>query len=142
MIQTGTTVRAAVPAWTGTSPVTTLPFGAVHRACASGSSAAYPPTVCDPRAVATARRAVESLYGPDAWLALDAPVMGAEDFSYMLEKVPGAMLFLGASAEGSDWRQCCALHSNRMVLDEKIMTRGAALHVALAERFLAEGFGD
>jgi len=28
-----------------------------------------------------------------------------------------------------------------MVLDEKVMARGAALHAALAERFLAEGFG-
>jgi hippurate hydrolase len=67
--------------------------------------------------------------------------MGAEDFSYVLNKVPGAMMFLGASSEGSDWRSCCALHSNKMVLDESVMARGAALHAALAERFLAQGFG-
>jgi hippurate hydrolase len=70
-----------------------------------------------------------------------SPVMGAEDFAYVLEKVPGAMFFLGASHEGSDWRSCCALHSNRMVLDEAVMARGAAVHAALATRFLAEGFG-
>ncbi|MBV9882766.1 MAG: amidohydrolase [Sphingomonadaceae bacterium] len=121
---------------------------AEHIAAAHGATATvefeqgFPPTICDARAVATARRAVESLYGPETWLALDSPIMGAEDFSYVLEKVPGAMLFLGASAEGSDWRQCCALHSNRMVLDETVMARGAALHAAVAERFLAEGFGD
>ena len=119
---------------------------AEHIAAAHGASATvefeagFPPTICDPRAVATARRAVEQLFGAETWMPLDAPVMGAEDFSYVLEKVPGAMLFLGASAEGSDWRQCCALHSNRMVLDEKVMARGAALHAAIAERFLAEGF--
>ena len=119
---------------------------AEHIAAAHGATAevefeqGFPPTICDPRAVASARRAVESLYGPEAWLALGAPVMGAEDFSYVLEKVPGAMLFLGASASGSDWRSCCALHSNRMVLDESVMARGAALHAALAEQFLAEGF--
>jgi metal-dependent amidase/aminoacylase/carboxypeptidase family protein len=50
------------------------------------------------------------------------------------------MFWLGASAEGSNWRACCGLHSNRMVLDEKVMARGAALHAALAERFLNEGF--
>jgi hippurate hydrolase len=66
--------------------------------------------------------------------------MGAEDFAYVLEKVPGAMFFLGASHEGDDWRSCCGLHSNRMVLDERVMAKGAALHAALAERFLAEGF--
>jgi hippurate hydrolase len=27
-----------------------------------------------------------------------------------------------------------------MVLDERVMAKGAALHAALAERFLAEGF--
>jgi hippurate hydrolase len=102
----------------------------------------FPPTICDPRAVECARRAVEQLYGPEAWLAMDHPVMGAEDFSYVLDKIPGAMMFLGASTQGSDWRQCCALHSNRMVLDETVMARGAALHAALAERFLAEGFAD
>ncbi len=118
-------------------------IAAAHGATATVElEAGFPPTICDARAVDCARRAVEQLFGPDAWLAMDAPVMGAEDFSYVLEKVPGAMLFLGASAEGSDWRQCCALHSNRMVLDEKVMARGAALHAALAERFLAEGFGE
>jgi len=67
--------------------------------------------------------------------------MGAEDFAYILEKVPGAMVWLGASHQGSDWRACCGLHSNHMVMDDSVMARGAALHAALAERFLAEGFG-
>jgi hippurate hydrolase len=62
--------------------------------------------------------------------------MGAEDFSYVLEKTPGAMFFLGASAAGSDWRSCCGLHSNRMVIDESIMARGAAVFAGIAARFL------
>jgi amidohydrolase len=100
----------------------------------------FPPTICDSRAVAFAQQSVEELFGEESWLAMAAPIMGAEDFSYVLEKVPGAMLFLGASETGSDWQNCCPLHSNRMVLDEKVMARGAALHAAIAERFLAEGF--
>jgi amidohydrolase len=100
----------------------------------------FPPTICDSRAVAFARQSVEDLFGEESWLAMGAPIMGAEDFSYVLEKVPGAMLFLGASETGSDWQNCCPLHSNRMVLDEKVMARGAALHAAIAERFLADGF--
>jgi metal-dependent amidase/aminoacylase/carboxypeptidase family protein len=90
--------------------------------------------------VAFGQSVVEATFGEAAWLTMDHPVMGAEDFSYVLEKVPGAMFWLGASAEGSNWRACCGLHSNRMVLDEKVMARGAALHAALAERFLNEGF--
>jgi amidohydrolase len=100
----------------------------------------FPVTICDSRAVAFGQSVVEATFGEAAWLTMDHPVMGAEDFSYVLEKVPGAMFWLGASAEGSNWRACCGLHSNRMVLDEKVMARGAALHAALAERFLNEGF--
>jgi hippurate hydrolase len=101
----------------------------------------FPPTVCDARAVAFARQRVKDLYGDDAWIELGAPIMGAEDFAYVLQKIPGAMLFLGASESGSDWKSCCGLHSNRMVIDEKVMARGAALHAAIAEQFLANGFG-
>ena len=101
----------------------------------------FPVTVCDARAVAFGQSVVEQTFGEEAWLTMDNPVMGAEDFSYVLEKVPGAMFWLGASEAGSDWRQCCGLHSNHMVLDEKVMARGAALHAAIAERYLNDGFG-
>ena len=67
--------------------------------------------------------------------------MGAEDFAYVLEKVPGAMFFLGASAEGSDWRSCCGLHSNRMVIDESVMARGSAVLAAIAAKFLSASDG-
>ncbi len=117
-------------------------IAAAHGASASVEfTAGFPVTVCDARAVAFGRRTVTALLGEDAWVTLDSPIMGAEDFSYILERVPGAMFFLGASHEGDDWRQCCALHSNRMVLDETVMARGAAVHAALAESFLADGFG-
>jgi hippurate hydrolase len=101
----------------------------------------FPVTVCDDRAVSFGARVIRDTFGPDAWRTMDAPVMGAEDFAYVLEKVPGAMFWLGASHEGADWRSCCALHSNHMVLDDSVMARGAAAHAAIAEAFLADGFG-
>jgi hippurate hydrolase len=101
----------------------------------------FPVTINDARAAAFAESVVLDQFGEASWRPMDHPVMGAEDFAYVLEKVPGAMLWLGASHEGSDWRQCCGLHSNHMVMDDSVMARGAALHAALAERFLAEGFG-
>ena len=100
----------------------------------------FPVTVCDARAVRFGQQVVEDLFGEEGWITLDTPIMGAEDFAYVLEKVPGAMFFLGASHEGDDWLSCCGLHSNRMVLDDSVMARGAALHAAIAERFLADGF--
>jgi hippurate hydrolase len=117
-----------------------------HVAAAHGATATveftpgFPVTVCNAAAVDFGARTVKALLGEDAWVTLASPIMGAEDFSYVLEKVPGAMFFLGASHQGSDWRACCALHSNRMVLDEAVMARGAAVHAALAEGFLSHGF--
>ena len=60
--------------------------------------------------------------------------MGAEDFSYVLERVPGAMAFLGARVEGEGGGQ--PLHSNRMTLDESALSSGVALYCAVATRFL------
>ena len=97
----------------------------------------FPLTVCDARAVDFARRTAESLFGEQAWVTMPHPMMGAEDFSYVLHRAPGAMVFLGAAPEGGDYRSCCALHSNRMVLNEEAMARGVAMHCALAEAALA-----
>ncbi|HEY2659285.1 MAG TPA: M20 family metallopeptidase [Caulobacteraceae bacterium] len=96
----------------------------------------FPVTNCDGRIVDLAQRTVEEVFGADAWRTMPSPMMGAEDFAYVLQKTPGAMAFLGAAPEGGDFRTCCALHSNRMVLNEEVMARGVALHCALAQAFL------
>lgn len=101
----------------------------------------FPVTLCDPRAVDFGERVSQRLWGPEAFRRLADPIMGAEDFAYVLEKVPGAMFFLGVAHEGDNWAQCCGIHSTRMMLDETTLPRGAALLAALGERFLAQGFG-
>lgn len=101
----------------------------------------FPVTICDDRATALAKSTIEKIFGSDAWISMKVPVMGSEDFSYILQKVPGAMVFLGAAPEGSDFRECCGLHSNRVVIDEYVMARGVAIHCAFAEAFLIDGFG-
>ena len=99
----------------------------------------FPPTVNDPRAVALAQAVAEEL--PDgAFERLAAPIMGAEDFSYVLEKVPGAMAFLGVAPQGSDWASCCSIHSSRMMVDETVLPRGAAILAGYALRFLERGW--
>ncbi|MBC2670535.1 M20 family metallopeptidase [Novosphingobium piscinae] len=101
----------------------------------------FPVTVCDPRAVDFGERITRDLLGAGAFQRLADPIMGAEDFAYLLEKVPGAMFFLGMAHADDDWRQCCGIHSTRMVLDETVLPHGAALLATLGARFLAEGFG-
>ena len=97
----------------------------------------FPVTVCDGRVTDLAERTATRLFGEGAWITMPNAMMGAEDFSYVLQKVPGAMAFLGATPEGGDYHNCCALHSNRMVLDERVMARGIAMHCAMAEAVLA-----
>lgn len=100
----------------------------------------FPVTICDGRAVDFGEGVTRDLFGPAGFHRLPAPIMGAEDFAYVLEKVPGAMFFLGVAPEGADWGSCCGIHSTRMMIDESAMPRGSALLAGLAERFLAKGF--
>lgn len=100
----------------------------------------FPVTLNDPRAVALGQAVATELGGPGAWEERPHATMGAEDFSYVLEKVPGAMFFLGVAAEGADWRGCCGLHSSRMVVDESVLPRGSALLAGFALRFLERGW--
>ena len=99
----------------------------------------FPPTVNDARAVALAE-AVATALPEGAFMHLPAPIMGAEDFSYVIAKVPGMMAFLGVAEAGADWRHCCAIHSNRMMVDETVLPRGAAFLAGCATRFLERGW--
>jgi hippurate hydrolase len=112
-----------------------------HVAAAHGCSAevqiepGYPPTTNDARAVALVR----DIAGGD-FHELPAANMGGEDFSYVLEKVPGAMAFLGVSPVGEDAAARAPLHNPGMMIDEKVLPKGVALHCAFATRFLEKGW--
>ena len=64
------------------------------------------------------------------------PVMGSEDFSYVLQQVRGAMANLGTRPDSGE---VFPNHSNRMLLNEAALASGIALHVAVALRFLEGG---
>lgn len=100
----------------------------------------FPVTLCDGQAVDFGERVAEDLFGAQGFLRLPDPIMGAEDFAYVLEKVPGAMFFLGVSHQGEDWQHCCGIHSTKMRVDETTMPLGSAFLAGLAKRYLAEGF--
>jgi len=97
----------------------------------------YPVTRNDPRAFDFVRRCAE---GMGDWQEIPAPIMGAEDFAFVLKEIPGAFAILGTAPEGIDPASAPPLHNTRMTLDEATMAKGVALHCTFAERFLAGGF--
>ena len=78
-------------------------IAAAHNCAAEVDvEAGYPVTVNDPdfaeRALATAREVA----GGDHVVRFPNPIMGAEDWSYVLQQVPGSMMFLGGTPEGQN----------------------------------------
>ena len=109
-----------------------------HTALAYGCSAAveiepgYPVTVNDETAARRMTEVAGEVLGRPRVAAMPAPIMGAEDFSYVLQRVPGALGFLGACPPRVDPASAPPNHSNRVVFDEAAMPAGAALYAALA----------
>jgi hippurate hydrolase len=92
----------------------------------------YPVTVNDAGVASQVLDTAAGLLGPPAATLMRAPLMGAEDFSYVLEKVPGAMAFLGACPPGLDPAEAPANHSNLVVFDEEPLPAGVALYARMA----------
>lgn len=119
---------------------------AQHTARAHGCEAdvvvteGFPVTLNDARAVTLGEMVAREMGGEAGWQRLGHSLMGAEDFSYVLEKVPGAMFFLGVARDGSDWKNCCGIHSSRMLVDEAAMPKGSAFLAGCALRFLERGW--
>ena len=97
----------------------------------------YPVTVNDHGYAGQVLQTATDLIGAERVKAMPSPVMGAEDFSYVLQRVPGAMAFLGGCPPELDPRTAPPNHSNRVVFDENAMPTGVALYAAMALRHLA-----
>ncbi len=70
-----------------------------------------------------------ALFGSKSVEHID-PKMGGEDFSYYLEKIKGAYVFLGSGNLEKGASQ--PLHSSRFFLDEDVLYRGPALFACIA----------
>jgi amidohydrolase len=115
----------------------------IHRVCrytamAHGCTAdvdieqGYPVTVNDADATEHVRAVGREVLGPDRVTTMATPIMGAEDFSYVLGKVPGALAFLGGCPPHVDLAAAPPNHSNRVVFDEDAMAAGVAVYAGLA----------
>jgi len=106
---------------------------ATHTAAAFGASAeviwdpGYPVTINDPQGAA---RAVDAARAVARDVIDDAdPIMPSEDFSYMLEKVPGAYVFMG----NGDTLMC---HHPQYIFDDEAIPYGCSFFAELVAQRL------
>ncbi len=90
----------------------------------------YPVTRNDPASAKLALGVATELFGETSTLEAEHPSMGGEDFAFMLEKVPGAYVWLGVG-------DVSGLHTPQFAFDEEILPRGSALLTALAMEALS-----
>ncbi|MFD0485130.1 M20 family metallopeptidase [Kineococcus sp. GCM10028916] len=92
----------------------------------------YPVTVNDPAETAHVLEFLDERHG-DAVVRMPSPAMASEDFAYVLDQVPGTLVFLGvAPAEPSG-----PMHSEHAVFDDSLLGEHATLLADLARRRLA-----
>jgi amidohydrolase len=96
----------------------------------------YPVTVNDADEVTFASRVVAGLFGSERFLRTPNPISGSEDFSYVLEQVPGAFIMLGACPPDADPATAPFNHSAEAVFDDAVLADGTTLLAELALRRL------
>jgi amidohydrolase len=97
----------------------------------------YPVTINDAGEAAFARTTATELFGEQRAELADNPITGAEDFSFVLEQVPGSFLMLGACPPDRDPETAPSNHSAYAVFDDAVLPDGAAMLAELAVRRLA-----
>jgi hippurate hydrolase len=101
----------------------------------------YPPLINHPLETAFAQKVIQDSFGHDQFVTSTEPTMGAEDFAFMLEKVPGCYVFIG-NGDG-DHRALghgmgpCHLHNPSYDFNDHLLPIGASYWVHLARAFLA-----
>ena len=111
-------------------------FGHWHRAeitVSLGENA--PPVVNTEREADTARRAAIHVVGLESVVEQEHPSMGAEDFSFYLEKILGCYVRIGARGPDDEY---VPLHSPRFDVDERVLKIGAEFFDRVAREALCD----
>jgi hippurate hydrolase len=96
----------------------------------------YPATVNWPEETGRCAAVAGEIVGPENVHPDVAPVMGSEDFAFMLEKKPGCYILLGNGLESSPGG--CSVHNPNYDFNDEIAVIGASYWARLAETLLAE----
>jgi amidohydrolase len=99
----------------------------------------YPVTMNDAGELDLASQAIVAAVGDGRYLTVPNPLTGSEDFSYVLNEVPGAFVMLGACPQGTDPLTAPFNHSPEAVFDDAVLPDGTAVYAELALGRLAAG---
>ena len=114
----------------------------------SGNSACSPRSAPNTSAIVSPANAasaasltvtIADAFGPGQGEIAEFPITGAEDFSFVLDEVPGAFVFLGACPPDRDPESAPTNHSALALFDDTALAEGTALYAELALRRLAQG---
>lgn len=92
----------------------------------------YPVTMNDPEVFEAVRAIAVDLVGETDVHTMAAPIMPAEDWSFVLQRIPGVMVDLGARPRDRALEGYPQNHSSTVVFDEAAMAVGAALYAKAA----------
>ena len=96
----------------------------------------YPPTINNEQHAEFMADTASAVFGAEKYQAMQFPIAGAEDFSRVLEEIPGSYMFLGACAS-SDYSSAPTNHSPLAAFDDSVLSQGVEMHAELAIRALA-----
>ena len=102
----------------------------------------YPPTINHPKETAFAAKVMRTIVGDENVNDSVEPTMGAEDFAFMLQEVPGCYVFIGNGM--GDHRLAghglgpCTLHNGSYDFNDDLLPLGATYWVKLAQEWMAQ----
>ncbi|SDQ13617.1 M20 family metallopeptidase [Microbacterium sp. cf332] len=96
----------------------------------------YPVTVNDPGETDEVFALLDEVYGPANVVRLPHPSMASEDFAYVLEEIPGTLLFLGVRPAETPAARAPGMHSATAVFDDGRLDTHAVVLAELAWRRL------
>lgn len=97
---------------------------------------AFPLTVNDDAEAEFLAETVAELYGEPAFRWAENPLTGSEDFSRVLNEIPGAFALVGACPPDADPSATAYNHSSQAVFDDEVLSNGAVIYAGLALRRL------
>lgn len=92
----------------------------------------YPVTMNDGDETAATVAELRSLLGPERVAQLPDPIMGSEDFSFVLQEIPGTFVMLSCSPPDVNPETAAYNHSPQVLFDDSVLGDQAAALAALA----------